>query len=746
MKKFHIILFLLIFQISWCVAETSFVIDDIRYEISSTEDKTLTVLPRFGMDRISPNNCYEFFSVVIPEHIFIDGIEYTVTRIGDYAFCYCFRLSYISIPSSINSIGQGAFEYCYNLSSIEIKENVSFIGDDAFNGCTGLNSIIVDSNNGRFYSSGNCLVEKATGVLIKGCNNSSFPKGVTVVGRGAFSGCIDLSSIILSDGVKSIEANAFYGCSSIETIVIPESVTNIGNNAFFDCKNLLSVTFSDNLISVGLGAFDNTLWFDNHKDGLLYIGKVAYKYKGIMFDDTTITIRDNVVSIGDYCFQNCVGLDSVIIPEGLVSIGKGAFHGCENLSYIDIPQSVTRIGESAFCGCRNLLSVSIPEDVDAIGESTFMNCISLKSVKLSDHLVQVGKLAFSGCSALPTIIIPKHVNSIGFSAFENCSSLISIELPESLISIEDNTFNGCSNLVSIHIPDSVIYIGKFAFYGCSSLTNLVIPSNVTCIGGYAYNNCFSLKTITFYSMPKVDGIIDCYNIILQVPLELVDDFKNDVKWGKYSVIVPMGTIERNITIPISGYTTFYDSQYAYKLPPELKAIVVTGISHGNLIYKTIVDGATAGIIPPGVAVLLFSNTPGETSMLQITTEESYYFGSNLLMGTDEDMFTYSDYISFYYKLSNASYAPDDINTIGWYWGADGGDCFMIEAHKAWLSIPVSQANDISVFLIQGDVTSNKEKKKDNQLEMEYELNGKLRIINAGSGIFLNGGRKELILE
>ena len=42
----------------------------------------------------------------------------SVTRIGDWAFAYCFGLTSIEIPSSVTSIGSYAFAYCENLTTI----------------------------------------------------------------------------------------------------------------------------------------------------------------------------------------------------------------------------------------------------------------------------------------------------------------------------------------------------------------------------------------------------------------------------------------------------------------------------------------------------------------------------------------------------------------------------------------------------------------------------------------------------
>ena len=72
-------------------------------------------------------DCSSLTSVTIPE---------SVTYIGYYAFDYCSSLTSLTIPNSVTSIGEGAFDYCSSLTSITIPNSVTSIGDRAFRGCS----------------------------------------------------------------------------------------------------------------------------------------------------------------------------------------------------------------------------------------------------------------------------------------------------------------------------------------------------------------------------------------------------------------------------------------------------------------------------------------------------------------------------------------------------------------------------------------------------------------------------------
>ena len=79
----------------------------------------------------------DFFSgnINIPRRISSGGKTYTVTAIGDDAFCWCQDLTSVTIPEGVTSIGDRAFLYCYGLTSVTIPSSVTSIGDYAFRVC-----------------------------------------------------------------------------------------------------------------------------------------------------------------------------------------------------------------------------------------------------------------------------------------------------------------------------------------------------------------------------------------------------------------------------------------------------------------------------------------------------------------------------------------------------------------------------------------------------------------------------------
>ena len=64
----------------------------------------------------------------IPSQVNINGINYSVTSIGNEAFLGCNDLVSVTIPSSVTSIGDAAFALCFSLTSITLNSNPVIMG------------------------------------------------------------------------------------------------------------------------------------------------------------------------------------------------------------------------------------------------------------------------------------------------------------------------------------------------------------------------------------------------------------------------------------------------------------------------------------------------------------------------------------------------------------------------------------------------------------------------------------------
>lgn len=470
-----------------------------------------------------------------------EGLEYSFDKYGSH---YGYVVTDIGsctdnnviIPSeyksrTVKSIGDNAFKDCIGITSITIPDSVTSIGYEAFSGCTKLENI---------YYTGDI----ASWCKISGLNNLLTSLRTLYINGNKIEGNLNIPN-----NVTSIGSYSFSFCGKLTGITIPDSVTSIGKDAFRDCTGLVNITIGDSVSNIDSSAFLNTAWYDNQPDGLVYAGKVAYKYKGTMPENTSISLKRDTISINNSTFVNCNGLKSIMIPDSVTTIGDEAFRGCTSLSIIMIPDSVTNIGNFAFSGCSGLASITgSATNVSAVARqarptsfvvnitsgniienSAFSECSGLTSITIPDSVTSIGYSAFSNCNRLTTITIPDCVTSIGYSAFSGCKGLTNITIPDSVTSIGLGAFSNTAWYNNQ--PDGLVYAGKVAyrykgtmpnntsivlkegtpgiaanaFSDCNELTSVTIPDSVTNIGDGAFSNCTKLTSITIGNGVKSIG-------------------------------------------------------------------------------------------------------------------------------------------------------------------------------------------------------------------------------------------------
>lgn len=316
-----------------------------EYSYRTLADGTVQILKYLG----------DADSIEIPERI--DGKE--VASIGPGAFYEYDNLREIIIPDSVSSIKAEAFFGCGGLESVKLGLGLTEIGKRAFIDTDKLTAIdLPDSLTtlGEEAFLGSALNSVNLGAGLKAIEDGAFyscdlqkidiPDSVESIGEGAFEGCSSLKEVSLGSNVKFIGGYAFYDCD-LTGIVFNGGVLEIGEYAFAGNQNLLEIEIPDSVESIGRSAFEYTAWYESQENGIIYAGKVVYKYKGIMPEGTTVTVADGTKGIAGAAFEYQYGLEEIVLPDTLTNIGAYAFYGCELLTEIHIPQSMEEIGDFA---------------------------------------------------------------------------------------------------------------------------------------------------------------------------------------------------------------------------------------------------------------------------------------------------------------------------------------------------------------------------------------------------------------
>ena len=191
-KKFFTLFFALVASVgtmfAWDYKHVQ--IGDLYYNLDATNQTAEVTYKSYT--NYEYNKGWGITNANIPASVeFYDGVGYSVTSIGEWAFSNCTGLTSVTIPNSVTSIGERAFSGCYSLTSVTIGNSVTSIGEWAFSSCHGLTSVTIGNN-------------------------------VTSIGKFAFDVCSGLTSVTIGNSVTSIGRSAFWGCTGLTSVHISD--------------------------------------------------------------------------------------------------------------------------------------------------------------------------------------------------------------------------------------------------------------------------------------------------------------------------------------------------------------------------------------------------------------------------------------------------------------------------------------------------------------------------------------------
>ncbi len=387
----------------------------------------------------------------------------------------------IEIPSGYTII---ACDFARDVTRVVLPDTVTHMTGN-FSGCAQLET--VELPNG--------LTELPTGMFYQCASLASIrlPDSLATIGGSAFRGCSALTAIELPEGLRSVDKYAFAG-SGLTGVDLPDSVTAIGDYAFQACRSLGSVHLPAALDALGIYAFADCSALT-----------------------APVTVPSGIAAVPEYCFENCYALTEILLPDGLSAIGRAAFKGCRTLTALPIPETVTTIGSYAFQGCESLTDIAlppevtfipdyalagtgitcftVPETITSMGSHVFEYCTALAEVSFPSGLTALPDCTFRGCAALTDAALPPALTSIGMYAFDGCEALRGLDIPRTVTVIGDGAFRYCSALETFQWPSSVAAINSSMFMYCSALRHLIIPETVTVIQENAFYGCIRLHSL-----------------------------------------------------------------------------------------------------------------------------------------------------------------------------------------------------------------------------------------------------------
>ena len=280
-----------------------------------------------------------------------------VTGIDSFEISGNKGITSVTISEGVTHIEVCAFSNCPDLRAVYLPSTLQFLSAGegiAFENCDNIDTIKVADSNPKYYSVGNCLIERGTGNLVLACSKSVLPSDGSIksIGQFAFGGSDSLEKIVIPEGVTVINPYAFAGCASLKSVTFPDSLTTVRWDAFANCTSLESVKLGDNVTEIGSRVFSGC---------------------SSLVD---ITLPGRVDSFGEEIFAGCP-IESIVIPDGVKTLHGGMFANCRKLKSVTLPDGIETIVGFAFAYCSSLEKITLPRSVTKIQGEVFADCSNL---------------------------------------------------------------------------------------------------------------------------------------------------------------------------------------------------------------------------------------------------------------------------------------------------------------------------------------------------------------------------------
>lgn len=470
-------------------------------------------------------------NLVIPSTVENNGVTYTVTSIGNSAFSQKSNIATVAFPDTLTKIGDDAFDRCYNLEGeLKLPNGLEEIGSYAFFSDSKIKTVI-------FPDTLICIGNRAFMSCYGLEGTLTLPEGLKEIGSSAFSGSaefagyvnnkmMNITAVNLPNSLEKLGYNAFHACK-ITSVTVPEQITVLERGVFSCCFELTSVTLPEGLKTIGSleqyssGPFQHctSLKTIELPDGVEVLGRTAFGQSGL----TEITLPKNLKTIGGGAFCACADLKKINWNDNLETVNSNAFEECIGLTEVEIPAGIANFDPAAFRDCPNTCTIKVSElplyaalinfkengpnqyntDYEVVYTGSMQNAqfeddtFTYIVIDADNNYVQILGIK-EGVTLNADLTLPEKVSymdneytvtEIGGGVFNEHSELTNITLPDTLKKIGNGAFTKCTGLTDLNLPSAVEIIDNRAFYQCTNLQNVAFSTNLTEIGGNAFYKC-----------------------------------------------------------------------------------------------------------------------------------------------------------------------------------------------------------------------------------------------------------------
>lgn len=363
---------------------------------------------------------------------------------------------HVQIPSRIGDkpvtkILENAFKNEMSIRTVSILDCIKGIAVNAFTGCKNIETIHWDNN-----WAGEILVPMNDEVWNVGPMSAECRVAYTTSVNPSYNKSIKFALDNSSHFIYSMTDSSTYSYSvCYSSCYIDGQSSGSYANLSLDSEHIVEVLVN---VSSGYGTYDGTVtvkrglafcdWFKDARSFSVVVGPHVSRLPGGLFADCknlrSVTIPENVSSIGTTTFYGCSALNELVVDPG-------------NVTYKSVAGSLFSADGKTLIWAKGSTAVLVPEGVETIGRCAFAGKENLRSVVIPSTVKTIEDYAFDGCYALSRVDIPAGVTRLGRKSFSPIGEVAFFANPPTGFST-----SGLGNSAKILIPRK--YAGVWKSY------------------------------------------------------------------------------------------------------------------------------------------------------------------------------------------------------------------------------------------------------------------------------------------
>lgn len=483
----------------------------LTFEVNEADPATVTLIKCVGGECVGePMHGGVFLAddvVEIPDVVTVDGVEKTVTIIGDNSSAHVPVFWYVKkvvFPATTKIIKKYSLVY---------EQEEYMPGTDCtfdFSKTASLETFEPDFGTVPNYSGGYDMP------IIE---NLTVRNGVVLSEKFPFRLCYNLQ-YDESSTVYDLHGGCLMKKGDNETVVtilrqpevtVTATVKRIAHSMpCYNGEEKTHIAFETGCQLETLNGFMTHCIFDSWPASVKTIEMKDFSYGGLAFEQTEFlsfelpTDLTNIKSFSGAIFHHfewgenpvlkgglfsqCTFMEDMKVPEGMTTtsgafrfatfngnfelpesieeLERDEFKGIHFSKEFSMPDYIIELPNGCFIGARFGGELHLPENALVMGDSCFYNCQFERRLTMSDGIAELPLRAFYGCQFAKGLDLPAAVKTIPAGVFQKAKFMGSLTLPDGLQKMESGAFAEVEfNNTTLEVPADVT-VDKDAFVNC----------------------------------------------------------------------------------------------------------------------------------------------------------------------------------------------------------------------------------------------------------------------------------------